>query len=205
MQQNNSNSGQYVYIIREREFIRLNQYVYKIGKTTQEPNTRLAGYPKGSEVLVFITVNNCHEVEKKMIALFCKQFTQEKQYGREYFMGDAYKMISSLMELVAEDHMEPKKSKKSESLTNDILKNSFEELTSLEKCLNVNHGLQELRLSNLLNLIMGEGITSHQIRDLEFNGARKNQLIYDISSFKRLKHGILCPFLHYTGRRNSCF
>jgi len=33
-----------VYIIREREFLRLNEPVYKIGMTTQELNSRLSGY-----------------------------------------------------------------------------------------------------------------------------------------------------------------
>jgi len=41
-------SNHYVYLLREREFIDLDEPIYKLGKTIQQPNTRLAGYPKGS-------------------------------------------------------------------------------------------------------------------------------------------------------------
>ncbi len=48
MQKNN-----YVYLIQPREFIRLNEQTYKIGKTTQEINKRMYGYPKSSKVILF--------------------------------------------------------------------------------------------------------------------------------------------------------
>lgn len=40
--------AEYVYLVREREFLRLNEPTFKVGKTKNEPNSRLGGYPKGS-------------------------------------------------------------------------------------------------------------------------------------------------------------
>ena len=31
----------------------MNENIFKIGKTTQTPNSRLGGYPKGSEVYIY--------------------------------------------------------------------------------------------------------------------------------------------------------
>ena len=94
---------QYVYIVRPREFIRLNEETYKIGKTTQPPNSRLAGYPKGSEVLAFISVNDCSAMETKIKERFIVLFTQRKEYGVEYFHGDIDHMLKVFMDIVSND------------------------------------------------------------------------------------------------------
>lgn len=61
---------QYIYLIREREFIRFNEQTYKVGKTKNDPNTRLSGYPKGSEVILFELVLDCDMIEKKSFGGF---------------------------------------------------------------------------------------------------------------------------------------
>ena len=58
--------NEYVYLVREREFIRLNEETYTIGRTEQLPNSRLAGQPKGSEVIAFIKVKNNIWVEAEI-------------------------------------------------------------------------------------------------------------------------------------------
>lgn len=88
---------QYVYMIRPREFIRLNENTYKIGKTTQNPNSRLTGYPKGSEVLAFICVNDCDTVEKELMGKFISEFKQALEYGREYFTGNEGVMLTKFI------------------------------------------------------------------------------------------------------------
>lgn len=88
---------QYVYMIRPREFIRLNENTYKIGKTTQNPNSRLAGYPKGSEVLSFICVNDCDSAEKEIMSKFISEFKQALDYGREYFTGNEEAMLAQFI------------------------------------------------------------------------------------------------------------
>lgn len=88
--------AQFIYLIREREFIRLKENTYKIGRTKQEPNSRLNGYPKNSEVLLFIKVHNCDLMENILINIFKKKFIQKKEYGREYFAGDKNQMIMQI-------------------------------------------------------------------------------------------------------------
>lgn len=79
----------YLYLIRCREFIRLNENTYKFGKTAKEPHRRVASYPKDSELILLMAVNtSCHELEKELIALFKKEFTHRPEYGNEYFQGD---------------------------------------------------------------------------------------------------------------------
>ncbi len=78
----------YVYLIREREFIRTNDEIYKLGKTTQTPNSRLQGYPKESEVLLYIDVNDCHAMEKELISEFDERYKHRDDIGREYYEGD---------------------------------------------------------------------------------------------------------------------
>jgi hypothetical protein len=94
--------SEYVYMIREREFIRMKEHTYKIGKTRQEPNTRLTGYPKKSKVIIFVEVDNCTIVENKIKEKFTKLFTQKRAYGTERFNGDPNEMLTEFMNIVNE-------------------------------------------------------------------------------------------------------
>ena len=60
----------YIYLLQEREFIKTNESIYKIGRTKQEHNKRLNQYPKGSILLVQIICSNCVIMEKKIITFF---------------------------------------------------------------------------------------------------------------------------------------
>lgn len=88
-----SQNNNFIYLIKEREFIRLNENIYKLGRTKQEPNRRLTGYPKNSEVLLFVQVRNCESMENRLIKSFKKKFIHKREYGREYFEGDKEKMM----------------------------------------------------------------------------------------------------------------
>lgn len=93
---------QYIYLIRPREFLRLNESTYKIGKTTQHPNNRLGTYPLGSEICVVFSVTDCHEMEKRLIRRFKQLFIHRKDYGAEYFTGSVYHMkMVILQEIMA--------------------------------------------------------------------------------------------------------
>lgn len=92
---------QYIYLIRLREFVRLNEPTYKVGKTTQTPNGRLGGYPSGSEVYLFKGVSNCHELEKRILVRFKQIFVHRKEYGAETFSGPVVKMIEVIEHEVA--------------------------------------------------------------------------------------------------------
>ena len=93
----------YIYLLREREFVSLKQSVFKIGKTTQPPNKRLVGYPKGSEIIMVITVKNCHDTEKLILRRFDEIFDRQYQIGREYYKGCKYSMIKEMFNICEQD------------------------------------------------------------------------------------------------------
>jgi len=97
----------FVYLIREREFIRLDEHIYKLGKTTQLPNSRLQGYPKSSQVVLFIDVFDCHKTEKKLISAFDNLFTHRKDIGREYYEGDLNAMKRTFFNIIDSEFAEP--------------------------------------------------------------------------------------------------
>lgn len=91
-------SREYVYLIREREFIRLNENTYKVGKSVQTNNTRILQYPNGSELIIQIVCFDCSICEKNIIRRFKELFNHKKEYGKEYFEGDEFKMMGILIE-----------------------------------------------------------------------------------------------------------
>ena len=78
----------FIYLLREREFVRLNEECYKVGRTSQDPAKRFEGYPKGSEIILYIAVDNSITAEKQLLTIFKKEFKQKKDYGSEYFCGE---------------------------------------------------------------------------------------------------------------------
>ena len=105
----NSQKTHFIYLVREREFIRLDEQTYKLGKTKQDPNRRLYGYPKHSEVLLFACVRNCDLMENLLMKSFGAKFTQKKEYGREYFEGNREAMLFEIYtkcqeEITTTDH-----------------------------------------------------------------------------------------------------
>jgi hypothetical protein len=86
---------QHVYLIQEREFLRLKENVYKVGKTIQEFE-RFRSYPKGSVVHLMVSCDDCSALEKKVIFQFKQKYRQCKEYGTEYFEGNLDDMIATI-------------------------------------------------------------------------------------------------------------
>jgi hypothetical protein len=66
----------YIYLVRTREFKALNRPIYKVGRTSQCPDTRITRlhkYTKGSEIYLIIQchVNDVGLVEKDILEQFC--------------------------------------------------------------------------------------------------------------------------------------
>ncbi len=89
-------SNQYIYLIREREFMRLNELTYKIGKTKLELNMLLIKYPPGSKIVAFIKVFDCDQAEHKLIDSFKQKFEHKPEYGKKYFEGDLTNMLNEI-------------------------------------------------------------------------------------------------------------
>lgn len=62
----------YVYLLQEREFIKTEENIYKIGRTKKPNYERFKQYPNGS---LLLSQNICHDsttLEKTIIATFKK-------------------------------------------------------------------------------------------------------------------------------------
>lgn len=88
---------QYIYLLQEREFIKTNEPIFKIGKTKQKPLKRMSQYPKMSKIYLILNVDDCTIAEKKLIHIFDQKFIQRKDIGREYYSGNVIDMINLIM------------------------------------------------------------------------------------------------------------
>jgi hypothetical protein len=91
----------YIYLLQEREFIKSNEPIYKIGKTTKTGLTRFSNYPNGSDLLFHIKCNDCHTYEKLLIDLFKNNYILRKDIGNEYFEGDYKHMIRDIYDKIS--------------------------------------------------------------------------------------------------------
>jgi len=69
----------YIYLVRTREFKSLNRPIYKVGRTSQCPDTRinrLHKYTKGSEIYLILQchVDDVGLIEKEILESFCHRF-----------------------------------------------------------------------------------------------------------------------------------
>ena len=76
----------HLYLLQEREFIKTNESIFKIGKSLSIAR-RLQEYPNGSLLKSLYHVYDIHNAEKALIkALGC--FERRTDIGREYFEGN---------------------------------------------------------------------------------------------------------------------
>jgi hypothetical protein len=81
----------YVYLLIEREFIKTQESVYKIGQTAQNPPwRRFDQYPKNSRLIFLINVENSINVERtiKKQMMMTSEIKHRTDIGQEYFEGD---------------------------------------------------------------------------------------------------------------------
>lgn len=99
--ENNNDTLGYLYIIKEREFIKLNENIYKIGRT-KDIIKRYKQYPKNSIIIYSVMLKKYHELEKKWLMNLNqnKNIINRNDIGREYFEGDYIIIINELMQLI---------------------------------------------------------------------------------------------------------
>ena len=87
-----------LYLLIRTDFHRLNEYIYKIGRSSNLYN-RLNSYPRQSHLylLVFCDDKNLCEHESNMIKLFQQNYKLEKDHGNEYFSGNLETMINEII------------------------------------------------------------------------------------------------------------
>ena len=84
-----------IYLLKEREFVRCGDDVFKIGRSSNLKN-RVKQYPKESDLHVIILCKDSITVEKYIINLFNDKFNRMKDYGAEYFKGNLNDFIVTL-------------------------------------------------------------------------------------------------------------
>ncbi len=86
----------HIYMIQEREFIKTNENIYKIGKSKNIVN-RMPAYPKHSKIfLIFYIPYNVNKLEKYIIENCDKIFICRSDIGREYYECSSNSMIQLL-------------------------------------------------------------------------------------------------------------
>jgi hypothetical protein len=87
----------FIYILREREFIKTNENIYKIGKTSRENiQERFKEYPNNSKLYSYWDVDNIDEFEKILKSIFNLKFKNMNEIGTEYYEGDIEEMILTI-------------------------------------------------------------------------------------------------------------
>lgn len=90
----------YIYLLQEREFIRTNEPIYKIGRTIQEHLKRFNQYPKGSKLILQQICDDCDKKERLLINMFKDKYIQIKDRGFEYFEGNVNDMTRDIYAVI---------------------------------------------------------------------------------------------------------
>lgn len=118
----------YIYLLQEREFVKCNENIYKVGKTKKDQFTRFNQYPNGSILLLQIKCNDCDCNEREIIKLFKSKYTHKKQIGHEYFEGDYEDMMKNIFNIVLKNN-----GKKGSYCVNDVVDDVVDEVVKVAK------------------------------------------------------------------------
>ncbi len=88
----------FIYLLQDRESIRMNDNVFKVGKCEDIVN-RFKKYPKGSKLLKYIQVSNRHVSEGLLLKMMRDRHEVAKSYGNEYFYGDLNAIVSTFLSM----------------------------------------------------------------------------------------------------------
>jgi hypothetical protein len=94
----------FIYLLREREFIKTNENIFKIGKSKQEFGKRFSQYPNQSQMYLHLYINDVDTFEKLMIELFSKELNRRIDIGYEYFEGNINDMIKIIFNCYFNDN-----------------------------------------------------------------------------------------------------
>jgi hypothetical protein len=86
----------FIYLIREREFKRMNEPVYKVGRTINY-SKRMSQYPKGSDLLFMSKVPDCVQAEKDILQVLRAEFEHRVDIGAEYFEADEAALVNTII------------------------------------------------------------------------------------------------------------
>ena len=90
----------YIYLVRTREFKSLNRPIYKVGRTSQCPDTRITRlhkYTKGSEIYLILQchVNDVSLIEKEILEQFCKKWDPGPDGSEDFIIPTAAEVLEA--------------------------------------------------------------------------------------------------------------
>jgi hypothetical protein len=90
----------YIYLVRTREFKSLNRQIYKVGRTSQCPDTRITRlhkYTKGSEIYLILQchVNDVGLIEKEILEQFCLRFDPGPDGSEDFIIPTSTQLIEA--------------------------------------------------------------------------------------------------------------
>ena len=99
----------YIYLVRTREFKSLNRPIYKVGRTSQCPDTRIGRlhkYTKGSEIYLILQchVDDVGLIEKKILEQFCHQWNPGPDGSEDFIIPTAQELLAAKEIIIAVMH-----------------------------------------------------------------------------------------------------
>jgi len=91
----------FIYLIKEREFVKSCEQVYKIGKTAQTAGKRFSGYPKDSIIEIYLHVTDHNKCESDLIRIFDGLFKKRTDIGTEYYEGNRILMLNEIIKCIS--------------------------------------------------------------------------------------------------------
>ena len=90
-----------IYLIKLREFIKTDENIFKIGRSSREGMERIKEYPKDS-ILYSLTHVGCNEIaiENILIKNFKNNFIHRTDIGNEYFEGNYIEMVYDINKII---------------------------------------------------------------------------------------------------------
>lgn len=90
----------YIYLVRTREFKSLNREIYKVGRTSQCPDTRITRlhkYTKGSEIYLILQchVNDVSLIEKEILEQFCLKWDPGPDGSEDFIIPTAKELMEA--------------------------------------------------------------------------------------------------------------
>ena len=92
----------HIYVIKEREFLKTGENIFKIGKTKNIVN-RMPQYPKNSRIYIMFYSLNIDDMEKHIIKHFDNTFTKRTDIGSEYYECEGNALLKEM--IVFMDHV----------------------------------------------------------------------------------------------------
>jgi hypothetical protein len=90
----------YIYLVRTREFKALNRPIYKVGRTSQCPDTRIGRlhkYTKGSEIYLILQchVEDVSLIEKEILEIFCHRFDPGPDGSEDFIIPTTTELLEA--------------------------------------------------------------------------------------------------------------